>query len=162
MKLTNSIEQKLVTLPQLLALAAGWRVLGKKISFTNGVFDLLHQGHLFALTEAAKQADLLVVAVNSDSSVKKLKGDKRPIQPEATRSRILAHLLIVDAVIVFSDDTPRDIIAALLPDVLVKGGDYKVEEIAGAKEVLANGGTVVLNTLVDGISTTKIIDQLSQ
>lgn len=138
-----------------------WRLKGKKIVFTNGVFDLLHQGHLSSLNEAASLGDMLIVAVNSDSSVKKLKGDSRPVLNETTRANILAALTVTDAVIIFSEDTPLSLIQNLLPDVLVKGGDYKIEDIAGAKEVIENGGEVVLANIIEGVSTTKIISTLN-
>ncbi|MCW3087861.1 MAG: RfaE bifunctional protein [Sediminibacterium sp.] len=157
MKATSQIEKKIYTLPRLLAQVAGWRVTGKTIAFSNGCFDILHEGHIFSLTAAANEADYLVVGVNSDASTKKLKGPERPINHEHSRAMILANLAIVDAVVIFEEDTPRDLIAALLPDVLVKGGDYTVAQIAGSKEVIANGGRVVINPIVEGFSTTGII-----
>lgn len=135
-----------------------WRLTGNKIVFTNGVFDILHEGHLASLNEAAGYGNILIVAVNADSSVKKLKGDNRPIFSETIRVQMLASLMVTDAVILFAEDTPADIIEAILPDVLVKGGDYKIENIAGAKAVIDNGGKVILGEMVDGVSTTKIIE----
>jgi D-beta-D-heptose 7-phosphate kinase/D-beta-D-heptose 1-phosphate adenosyltransferase len=137
-----------------------WRKKGKKIAFTNGVFDLLHEGHLYSLSAAAKEADYLVVGLNSDSSVKKLKGPGRPVIKEDSRALLLASLLVVDMVIIFHEDTPLQLIMTLLPEVLVKGGDYTVDQVAGAKEVLANNGRVVINPLVEGFSTTSIIAQM--
>jgi D-beta-D-heptose 7-phosphate kinase/D-beta-D-heptose 1-phosphate adenosyltransferase len=160
MKKTDAIPARIKTLDELLQLAAGWRLNGKKIAFTNGVFDLLHPGHLYSLSQAAALADYLVVAVNGDASVKRLKGPNRPIHDESARALVLASLLVVDAVIIFHEDSPETLIQALLPDVLVKGGDYAPEAIAGAAAVMANGGQVVINPLIPGISTTTIIDKM--
>jgi rfaE bifunctional protein, domain II len=135
-------------------------VLEKTIAFTNGVFDILHPGHIFSLSQAAKEADFLIVGLNSDDSVKRLKGSDRPINNQESRSLILAALLMVDAVVIFDEDTPLQLINALRPDVLVKGGDYTIEQIVGAKEVIANGGRVVINPIVEGYSTTEIIKKL--
>ena len=156
----NSIQQKLYDLQGLLRQAAIWRLLGKKIVFTNGCFDILHAGHIASLMEAAQQGDVLVIGVNADSSVKKLKGEARPLNDEQSRALILASLAVVDAVIIFPEDTPRDLIVALRPDALVKGGDYKVEDIAGAKEVLSWGGQVFINPIVPGFSTTSLIEKI--
>jgi len=134
--------------------------MGKKIVFTNGVFDLLHEGHIASLSQAAQEGDYLIVAVNGDDSVKRLKGDSRPINNENSRALLLASLLIVDAVIIFHEDTPLQLIQQILPDVLVKGGDYTVDQIAGSKEVIANGGRVVINPIIEGFSTTGIIEKM--
>jgi D-beta-D-heptose 7-phosphate kinase/D-beta-D-heptose 1-phosphate adenosyltransferase len=160
MKAISAIDKKIFTLPQLLAQVASWRVTGKTIAFSNGCFDILHEGHIFSLSQAAKEADYLVVGLNSDDSTKRLKGNGRPINQEQSRALLLANLAIVDAVVIFGEDTPRELIAALLPDVLVKGGDYTIEQIAGSREVLANGGRVVINAIVEGFSTTGIIRQI--
>ena len=135
---------------------------GKEIVFTNGVFDLLHKGPVFLLTQAAKEGDVLVIGLNSDSSVKRLKGDSHHINDQDSRALLLAALSMVDAVVIFGEDTPLKLITSILPDVLVKGGDYAVDEIVGAKEVIANGGKVVINPLLDGYSTTAIIEAISQ
>jgi D-glycero-beta-D-manno-heptose 1-phosphate adenylyltransferase len=160
MKSTQQILQKIYTLPNLLKQINAWRVLNKKIVFTNGVFDILHKGHIASLNEAASYGDVLIVAVNADSSVKKLKGPTRPVNDEDARALVLASLLQTDAVIVFEEDTPLVLIKHIMPDVLVKGGDYTIDQIAGAKEVLAAGGEVKIANIVEGISTTKIIDVL--
>jgi len=138
----------------------GFRKLGKTIAFTNGCFDILHEGHIYSLAQAAKEADFLIVGINSDVSVKKLKGESRPINNQQSRAKILASLFLTDAIIIFEEDTPLELIKTIMPDVLVKGGDYKVEEIAGAKEVIANGGEVKLARIVEGISTTAIIEKM--
>lgn len=160
MKRADLISTKIFTLPQLLQKLAQWRVGNKQVTFTNGVFDILHQGHIFSLSQAAKEADILIVGLNTDSSVKKLKGNNRPVNNQDARSMILASLVMVDAVVLFDTDTPLELINAILPDVLVKGGDYTVEQIVGAHEVLANGGRVVINPVLDGISTTGIIERM--
>ena len=139
--------------------AAQWRVLNKKIVFTNGVFDILHQGHIFSLSQAAKEADYLIVGLNADVSVKRLKGETRPINNQESRSLVLASMVMVDAVVIFEEDTPLELIKTIMPDVLVKGGDYTLEKIAGAKEVIAAGGKVVINPILKGFSTTGIIEQ---
>ncbi len=162
MKRADLISTKILTLPQLLQKLAQWKVSNKQVAFTNGVFDILHQGHIFALSQAAQEATYLIVGINTDSSVKKLKGNNRPINNQHARSIILASLLMVDAVVLFDTDTPLDLIKAILPDVLVKGGDYTLEQIVGANEVLANGGRVVINPVLDGFSSTDIIDQMNE
>lgn len=154
------ISQKIYTLPQLLQKIAQWKVLAKTIAFTNGVFDILHPGHIFSLSQAAREADYLIVGINSDESVKRLKGNDRPVNNQESRSLIVASLLMVDAVIIFDDDTPLALINAVKPDVLVKGGDYTIEQIVGAREVMASGGRVVINPMVEGYSTSNIIDNL--
>lgn len=160
MKNTQVIKEKIFTLPALVHKLAQIRLTGTKVSFTNGVFDILHTGHIASLSQAASEADFLIVGVNSDSSVKRLKGNERPLNDENSRALILASLIIVDAVIIFSEDTPRELISAVMPDVLVKGGDYSIEEIVGAKEVIANGGRVVINPIVPGYSTTGLIKKI--
>jgi D-beta-D-heptose 7-phosphate kinase/D-beta-D-heptose 1-phosphate adenosyltransferase len=137
-----------------------WRLLSKSISFTNGCFDILHQGHIASLSDAAREADILVVGVNSDASTARLKGKGRPVNPEHARATILASLLMVDAVIIFEEDTPLDLINTIGPDVLVKGGDYTLDQIVGARETISRGGRVVINPLVPGFSTTGIIEKI--
>lgn len=134
----------------------------RAVVFTNGCFDLLHAGHVASLVAARALGDALVVGLNSDASVRRLKGPGRPIVPEADRACLLAALACVDAVIVFDDDTPRALIAALLPDVLVKGGDYEVSEVVGREEVEAAGGRVVLVPTLPGRSTTGLIERISR
>lgn len=131
----------------------------RKIVFTNGCFDLLHVGHVRYLQEAKAQGDLLVVGVNSDASVKRLKGPTRPIQNENDRAEILAALSAVDYVVIFTDDTPATLIESVRPHVLVKGGDWKPEQIVGGTFVLSYGGEVKSLQFVDGRSTTKIIEK---
>ena len=162
MKRPDAIEKKIFDLPGLIKLTVQWRLLGKEIAFTNGIFDILHKGHIYSLSQAAKEADYLIVGVNSDSSTKKLKGESRPVNDEQSRTLLLASLVIVDAVVLFNEETPLDLIKAILPDVLVKGGDYTVEQVAGSKEVIENGGRVVINPIIKGISTTGLISKIEQ
>lgn len=162
MKLPDIIAQKIYDLPGLLHQVMRWRLLGKTIAFTNGCFDILHQGHIASLSDAAREADFLVVGLNSDSSTCRLKGEQRPINNQQARATVMASLLMVDAVIFFEEDTPLNLITAIAPDVLVKGGDYTLEQIVGAKEVMAAGGRVVINPIVPGFSTTGILEKISK
>jgi rfaE bifunctional protein nucleotidyltransferase chain/domain len=160
MRLPQIIPQKIYDLSGLLHQVRRWRVLGKTVAFTNGCFDILHQGHIASLSDAAREADYLIVGVNSDASTCRLKGPDRPINNQDARALLLASLLMVDAVIVFDEDTPLNLINAILPDVLVKGGDYTLEQIVGAKEVMAAGGKVVINPILPGYSTTGLIEKI--
>lgn len=162
MKASKSIHEKLLDFPTLLKKIAQWRILGKSIVFTNGCFDLLHSGHIASLLEASKQGDFLIVGVNSDASIKKIKRPGRPINNENSRALILASLAMVDAVVIFSEETPVELIKGLEPDVLVKGGDYTIDEIAGANEVMKKGGKVIINPIVEGFSTTTMIDKIKK
>lgn len=162
MKKVDFISQKIFSFPEAMHRVMQWRVTGKKVSFTNGVFDILHAGHIFSLSQAAKEADYLVVGLNSDTSVKRLKGENRPVNDQESRAALLASLLVVDAVVIFEEDTPLELIKLLMPDVLVKGGDYTIEQVAGAKEVMANGGRVIINPILEGHSTTRLIDQIKK
>jgi D-beta-D-heptose 7-phosphate kinase/D-beta-D-heptose 1-phosphate adenosyltransferase len=136
-----------------------WKYFGKSIAFTNGCFDIIHQGHIFSLSKAASEADFLIVGLNSDESVERLKGPGRPVNSQDSRAIVLASLVMVDAVVIFEEDTPLELIKAILPDVMVKGGDYRVDEIAGAGEVIAAGGRVIINPILKGFSTTSILRQ---
>ena len=137
-----------------------WQAEGQKVVFTNGVFDLLHIGHITYLAKAADLGDKLVIGLNADSSVKRIKGDDRPVNDQNSRAALLAALFFVDAVTIFDEDTPKNLITTLLPDILVKGADYSVENIVGAKEVMANGGEVKTITFVEGYSSTSIINKI--
>jgi len=132
----------------------------KLVVFTNGCFDILHAGHASYLLEARKMGDFLFVGLNSDSSVKKIKGEKRPVIPQNERAFLLASLSFVDAVIIFDDDTPLELIRLLLPDILVKGADWSPENIVGRDVVEANGGCVKTVPLVEGLSTSNIIEKI--
>jgi D-beta-D-heptose 7-phosphate kinase/D-beta-D-heptose 1-phosphate adenosyltransferase len=162
MKNSSTVLNKIHNIASLQKQMAIWKMLGKKIAFTNGCFDVLHVGHMASIADAAKEADYLIVGVNADASVKRLKGESRPLNNENDRSLLLASLLLVDAVIIFNEDTPLHLITTLLPDVLVKGGDYTIDNIVGAKEVIANGGKVIINPIVAGYSTTNTIEKMKQ
>jgi len=139
---------------------AGWRKQGKRIVFTNGCFDLLHPGHVHYLQAARELGDFLVVGLNDDDSIRRLKGPSRPVNNLEHRACILAAIKSVDMVVAFSEDTPIKLITSLMPDVLVKGGDYSVEDIVGAEEVRGNGGKVVVIPFLDGHSSTGLIDRI--
>jgi len=162
----KDIEKKLLNKIQELSAikntVAGWRANGQKVVFTNGVFDLLHIGHVTYLTKAAELGDKLIIGLNSDSSVKRIKGDSRPINTQDSRAALLAAMFFVDAVVLFEEDTPLCLIKTLMPDVLVKGADYAIENIAGAKEVIANGGEVKTINFVEGQSSTSIIQKIKE
>ncbi|HET6252455.1 MAG TPA: D-glycero-beta-D-manno-heptose 1-phosphate adenylyltransferase [Puia sp.] len=162
MKFPQIIPQKIFDRPGLLHQVNRWRLLSKTIAFTNGCFDVLHAGHIASLSAAAREADILIVGLNSDASTKRLKGPGRPVNDQHARATIIAALLMVDAVTLFDEDTPLDLINAIRPDVLVKGGDYTLEQIVGAKEVLSWGGRVVINPIVPGFSTTGILDKITK
>lgn len=162
MKTIQAIPAKIFTLPELLKQLKRWRMLGRKIVFTNGVFDILHEGHIASLSEAASYGNILIVGVNTDASVKRLKGDSRPVNNQQSRSLLLASLLMTDAIVLFDEDTPYHLITSIMPDVLVKGGDYTIEQIVGAKEVMAGGGEVKIAPILEGFSTTSIIERMKQ
>ena len=162
MRNPDFIQKKIVALPDLLRLVASWKKFGKKIAFTNGCFDILHEGHIFSLSQAAKEGDVLIVGVNSDATTKRLKGPDRPINNDHSRSLLRASLVMTDAIVVFDEETPLELIKAILPDVMVKGGDYTPEQVAGGKEVMANGGKVVINPIVKGFSTTGILEKIKR
>jgi rfaE bifunctional protein nucleotidyltransferase chain/domain len=162
--MNHDIEKKLLDkisdLQKLKATVIAWKSKGKKVVFTNGVFDLLHIGHITYLAKAAELGDKLIIGLNSDSSVKRIKGEGRPINDENSRAALLAALFFVDAIVLFGEDTPLNLITELLPDVLVKGADYAVENIVGGKEVIANGGEVKTISFVEGYSSTSIIQKI--
>ncbi len=160
MKSVQTIPNKIYSLPELIQEIRRWKLKNKKIVFTNGVFDILHEGHIASLSQAATYGDVLIVGVNNDASVKQLKGPSRPVNNEQSRALLLASMVMTDAVILFEDDTPLNLICTVMPDVLVKGGDYNIDQIAGAKEVIANGGEVILADIVEGISTSAIIEKM--
>ena len=158
--LEKTLLSKISDLSKLQASMATWKKEGKKIVFTNGVFDLLHIGHITYMAKAAELGDKLVIGLNSDSSVKRIKGEDRPVNDQNSRAALLAALFFVDAVVVFEEDTPINVITALMPDILVKGADYSVENIVGAKEVIAHGGEVKTINFVEGYSSTSIIQKI--
>lgn len=155
------LEEKILTPQQLLHKLNLWRFRQQRIVFTNGCFDILHAGHVHVLSKAADFGDVLIVGLNSDNSVKKLKGASRPLQGANSRARVLASLFYVHAVVLFEEDTPLELIKIISPDVLVKGGDYKATDIAGADHVSQHGGSVEIIPLLSGYSTTGIAQKLS-
>lgn len=160
----NGIEKtlldKICDLSKMKGLVSAWKNEGKKVVFTNGVFDLLHIGHITYLAKASELGDKLIIGLNSDSSVKRIKGDDRPVNDQNSRTALLAALFFVDGIVLFEEDTPLNLISGLLPDILVKGADYAVENIVGAREVIANGGEVKTIDLVQGYSSTSIIEKI--
>ncbi len=152
------VQNKILDKAALLRYCHSEKVKGKRIVFTNGCFDILHHGHIDLLAKAADQGDILILAVNSDASVKRLKGAARPINHEQDRALQLASLLFVNAVCFFEEDTPLDLIEAVSPDVLVKGGDYTIDNIVGAPKVKSYGGEVVIIPFVEGYSTTGLVE----
>lgn len=162
MKETNIIklENKILSLPSLLSQVALWREAGEKIVFTNGCFDLIHRGHVDYLAKSRDLGDRLIIGLNTDSSVKKLKGQTRPLQDEKTRAMILSSFFFVDAVVLFSEQTPYELIKAIVPDVLVKGADYQPKDIVGYDIVSQHGGCVKTIQFIEGFSTTNIINKI--
>jgi len=154
------LKSKLYTLDQLATKRKQWKAEGQTVVFTNGVFDLMHVGHLSYLAAAADLGNKLIIGLNSDASTKRLKGPTRPVNNEYSRSVTLAAIFFIDAVVLFEEDTPANLIKTLLPDILVKGGDYTIDQIVGAPEVLANGGQVKVIDFVDGYSSTGIINRI--
>jgi D-beta-D-heptose 7-phosphate kinase/D-beta-D-heptose 1-phosphate adenosyltransferase len=150
-------DSKIYTLESVLAMTRAWREQGSRIAFTNGCFDLLHPGHVSLLDQAKRSADRLIVGLNADESIRRLKGPDRPIQNEIARATLLSSLKFVDAVVIFSEDTPIELIKALEPDVLVKGADYTRDKVVGGDFVTSRGGTVLLADLVEGHSTTDMV-----
>ena len=157
MNLLQRIENKIVTIDEWREIRS--RNAAAKVVFTNGCFDVLHRGHAFYLAKARELGDCLVVGLNSDDSVRRLKGETRPINCEADRAMVLASLEAVSYIIVFEEDTPFELIKTVMPDVLVKGGDYTIDNIVGADVVTRNGGTVLTIPFVEGYSSTKIISK---
>jgi len=160
MNTLEHIQSKIMNADELANQLKEWRLSGKKIVFTNGCFDVLHRGHIEYLAKAADMGDILIIGLNTDRSVKRLKGESRPVNDQHARALLLAALSFVDAVTLFDEDTPYNLIKTVMPDLLVKGGDYKIENIVGHDIVEANGGKVVTIPLTEGYSTTKTIGKL--
>ena len=157
-----NIISKIYTLSDLKIQTDKWKEKGDKIVFTNGCFDLVHRGHVEVLANTADLGDRLVIGLNSDISIQELKGKNRPIIEENSRAILLASLQFVDAIVLFSEETPEKLIETIIPNILSKGGDYKVTEIAGHKVVLENGGEVILVPFIDGFSTTNIVNKIKK
>lgn len=153
---------KVYTLSELVAQRQSWKTQNKKVVFTNGVFDILHRGHAEYLAASKFLGDILIVAINSDASVKRVKGRLRPVVIETDRAFLVSQLISVDAVCIFEEDTPLEVISALLPDILIKGADWEIENVVGKDVVEASGGKVLTIPLVPGRSTTNIIERITE
>jgi rfaE bifunctional protein nucleotidyltransferase chain/domain len=156
----KSINTKILPLKSLKEQVTNWKKTGKKVVFTNGCFDLIHRGHIEVLAQTADLGDKLIIGLNSDVSIKKLKGESRPIIDEKSRVILLASLSFVDAIVLFSEETPLNLISNLNPDILAKGGDYKINTIVGHEIIRKNGGEVILVPFVEGFSSSNIIDKI--
>ncbi|KAA5537092.1 D-glycero-beta-D-manno-heptose 1-phosphate adenylyltransferase [Taibaiella lutea] len=156
----ESVQSKIVDSETLARICAGWKVNDHKIIFTNGCFDILHQGHIKLLLSAAELGNKLILGLNTDASVKKLKGENRPVNDEYSRALVMASQLFVDAVCLFEEDTPLELIQIIKPDVIVKGGDYTPETVVGNDFVQSYGGKTVIIPTVEGFSTTNIISKM--
>ena len=162
MPLISKVREKIITTDNLVLKVSQWKKNKMKVAFTNGCFDILHLGHLEILTKSKEFGDKLIVAVNSDESVRKLKGEKRPINDFQTRSNMLASFSFVDYVVEFSDDTPKKLIQIIKPDFLIKGGDYKKKNIVGNDIVSSYGGETIIIPLIDGLSSTNTINKINK
>ncbi len=160
MKPLQILESKIRTRSQAAILTHEWKNEGYKVVFSNGCFDILHLGHVEYLAKAAALGDKLIVGLNTDASVQRLKGPSRPVNPEMARAKLLAALQFVDALVLFDEPTPKELIESLIPNVLVKGNDYKPEDIVGYDTVINNGGEVLTIEMTEGFSTTDIIDKI--
>ncbi len=158
----NEILNKIVTLNDAKRIVEEWKQQGEKVVFTNGCFDIIHKGHVYYLAQAHDLGTKLILGLNTDESIKRLKGPDRPIKELESRALTVASFEYIDLVIPFEEDTPLNLISTLLPNVLVKGSDYSVENIVGAKEVLANGGEVKTIDFVDGFSTTNYFKKIKK
>jgi len=156
----EKINDKIISLEALKSRVECWKANGKEIVFTNGCFDILHRGHVEVLAKTADLGDKLIIGLNSDSSIKKLKKENRPIVDEKSRALLLATFSFVDAIVLFSEQTPINLIAEIKPDILAKGGDYEIQEIVGHEVVQQNGGEVITIPLTEGFSSTNIIDKI--
>ena len=158
----KTLNSKVYYLDTLTNQVKQWKMAGKKVVFTNGCFDIIHRGHIEVLARTADLGDKLIIGLNSDQSIQKIKGEDRPVIDEQSRAILLAALSFVDAIVLFSEDTPLELISALLPNVLAKGGDYEIETIVGHEIVQKNGGKVKLVPFLDGFSSTTIIDKIKK
>ena len=158
----KTLNSKVYNLDALTTQLEQWKANGNKVVFTNGCFDIIHRGHIEVLARTADLGDKLIIGLNSNQSIQKLKGKDRPIIDEQSRAILLAALSFVDAIVLFSEDTPLKLISTLLPDVLAKGGDYEIETIVGHKIVQQNGGKVKIVPFIDGFSSTTIIDKIKK
>ena len=160
-QLEKTLTDKITDIASLKRKIAMWHFQDKKVVFTNGVFDLLHTGHITYLAKAAELGDKLIIGLNADASVKRLKGPDRPVNDENSRALLLASLFFVDAIVMFDEDTPLNLINAIQPNIIAKGSDYSADQVVGGKEVLAWGGEIALIDLVEGRSTSNIIKKMN-
>jgi rfaE bifunctional protein nucleotidyltransferase chain/domain len=158
----NSIQSKIININNIEQYVNDCNIKDQKIVFTNGCFDILHRGHVEYLAQAADQGDILIIGVNTDSSVKKIKGETRPVQDEYARAILLASLSFVSAIVLFDEDTPYNLINRIQPDVLIKGSDYSINDIVGSDIVIAKGGKVITIDYIEGYSTSCIIEKLKK
>lgn len=156
----EKMRSKIVDREEALSMLSIWHYMGLKVVFTNGCFDIIHKGHVDYLSRASSLGDRMIIGLNTDKSVGDLKGPNRPIQDERSRAEILASMFFVDAVVLFDEETPFELINFLKPDILVKGSDYSIDKIVGADVVMANGGRVETMDFIDGYSTTNIINKI--
>lgn len=156
----EKLRSKIVDKEEALSMLSIWHYMGLKVVFTNGCFDLIHRGHVNYLSRAASLGDRMIVGLNSDKSVSDIKGPNRPIQDQLSRAEVMASMFFVDAVVLFDEETPFDLINFLKPDILVKGSDYTIDKIVGADIVIANGGSVETMDFIDGYSSTNIINKI--
>jgi rfaE bifunctional protein nucleotidyltransferase chain/domain len=162
MEMLSILKRKILSSEELKSQLSIWRFQNKKIVFTNGCFDIIHAGHIDYLSKARDLGNILLIGLNTDDSVRRLKGENRPVNDENARAIILAALQFVDAVVLFDEDTPYNLIKTVQPDILVKGSDYKPEDIVGADIVLAKGGEIKTIDFLDGYSTSRIIDRIRE
>ncbi len=158
----NSIQSKIIDIKDIEPFLTYWRLKNNKIVFTNGCFDILHRGHVEYLAKAASYGNILIVGLNTDDSIRRIKGSLRPIQDQYARALVLASLHFVSVVILFDEDTPYELIKRVQPDVLIKGSDYKAEDVVGNDIVKAKGGEIATIDFIDGYSTTSIIEKLKK
>src|SRR5574344_623079 len=156
----DAIVRKIVTREEAQRIVTEWKAQGEKVVFTNGCFDIIHKGHVCYLAQARDLGTKLVLGLNTDASIKRLKGDSRPIKEEESRALTVASFAFIDLVVLFDEDTPHELISLLVPNVLVKGSDYKVQDIVGADVVLQHGGEVKTIDFVQGFSTTNYVKKL--
>ena len=158
----NIIQSKIIDVDNIESYLTYWNFKNQKVVFTNGCFDILHRGHVEYLAQAASHGDVLIIGVNTDRSVRRIKGETRPVQDEYARAILLASLSFVSAVVLFDDDTPKNLIKRIQPDVLIKGSDYSVKDIVGSDIVAAKGGKIITIDFIEGYSTTSIIEKLKK
>ena len=158
----NDIQSKIIDINNIESYLTDWSLKNQKIVFTNGCFDILHRGHVEYLAQAANHGDILVIGVNTDNSVRRIKGETRPVQDEYARAILLASLSFVSAIVLFDDDTPYNLIKKIQPDILIKGSDYNIDDIVGSDIVINKGGKVITIDFIEGYSTSSIIEKLKE